>query len=599
MANSQHAPGKRIVDNLPNLSSPTYQPVFRGGRACELSAQSPASAVTVLSRGPRNSLPITPRSKHDLDPDSCPNPVCHNLYKKYQALSQSFSSAKEALRKRVDERDGWARYASSLERKIATLEKELGTQITNRKRNSALCEQTVVRAAVANAITSTTRASCEESHGDGHEPNSPDASKFGGSGLFTSTDENGFASVDSAQRLTGLASLLPAKGVSVKQESPTGVLVTASTEVSRKRKHHDFIDNLSVVSEPLIKPEMQDAYMPSSPTRHHMPATQESIDLGDVEHTTITPRKPRDSLSLISKSPSAARQTPNTFTPDSDQHPLRTILAPLNANVRSSKPAALVVQPLSYTNKEKISLVGKHRAKDSTGNSRLPMPERRELPFDQSDSPDKMLRVLDRPKASPMLSPRNYPFRKQPPQRNKVPNRRLRERPLSELQLSDFKINPSANEGHDFAYSEVVRNKNERAYLSGCTDLNCCGKQFRALALSQRPNPPLTPAQRMEERRLLETYLGDHSYRLAVMDENERMEVWIEAKTWELANKYGKHRHRFSRKQSPPGFWNADFPDTQELRSDREQAAKREEECLKERFREARRSGGKWIFRDE
>lgn len=103
----------------------------------------------------------------------------------------------------------------------------------------------------------------------------------------------------------------------------------------------------------------------------------------------------------------------------------------------------------------------------------------------------------------------------------------------------------------------------------------------------------------MEEHQLLEVYLGYDAYRLASMSREKRAELWIEAKTQELENKYGKHRHRFSRMQSPPGFWNADFPSTQELHEDRAEAAKREREAVAERHCEAMRPNGRWLFRDE
>jgi hypothetical protein len=129
--------------------------------------------------------------------------------------------------------------------------------------------------------------------------------------------------------------------------------------------------------------------------------------------------------------------------------------------------------------------------------------------------------------------------------------------------------------------------------------MHCCGKYFRPLAASQKPNPPLTAAQRQEEQKLVEGHLGDYSYRLATMTKAERAEIWLEAKTQELANKYGKHRHRFSRMRSPPGFWNADFPDTQDLEAERAEAAKRERATVEERYQEARRPGGRWVFRDD
>jgi len=51
--------------------------------------------------------------------------------------------------------------------------------------------------------------------------------------------------------------------------------------------------------------------------------------------------------------------------------------------------------------------------------------------------------------------------------------------------------------------------------------------------------------------------------------------------------------------RSPPGFWNADFPSTQEMEAEREEAAKREKQTVQDRYREAMRPGGRWLFRDE
>lgn len=229
----------------------------------------------------------------------------------------------------------------------------------------------------------------------------------------------------------------------------------------------------------------------------------------------------------------------------------------------------------------------------------LMFPEPRALPF------DKLMR-----QTKPRSSLKNVEFttplnkwNKKAPARDESPTKRpisgLRHKPLAELRLDDFKVNPLSNDGQDYAYSEVVRDKDDRASLRGCTDMHCCGKHFRALAQSHRPDPPLTAEQRQEEQKLLEKYLGEHAYRLATMTKAERDDIWIEAKTEELANKYGRHRHRFARMQSPPGFWNADFPDTQELAADREEAQKREKRAIADRYREAMRAGGMWLFRDE
>lgn len=175
----------------------------------------------------------------------------------------------------------------------------------------------------------------------------------------------------------------------------------------------------------------------------------------------------------------------------------------------------------------------------------------------------------------------------------------LRLQPLASLRLDDFKINPKFNDGQNYAFSEVVRNKSDRAELPGCTDPQCCGKHFRAMAQAELEAVGPSLVHRAADITLLEDYLGEQAYRLGLMNRLEKEELWLEAKTRELANKHGKHRHRFSRRQSPPGFWNTDFPSTQEIQKEREEGDKRERRLVEERWREAMRSGGRWLFRDE
>jgi hypothetical protein len=181
----------------------------------------------------------------------------------------------------------------------------------------------------------------------------------------------------------------------------------------------------------------------------------------------------------------------------------------------------------------------------------------------------------------------------------KVTSKRLRDKPLASLGLEDFKINPKFNNGHNFAFTEVVRNRDERAEIPGCVDPECCGKHFRAMAQSELEAAGPSLIHRAADIALLEEYLGDQVYKLGSMTRQEKEELWLEAKTRELANKHGKHRHRFTRRQSPPGFWNANFPSTQENQKDRAEGEKREKRMIEERYREAMREGGRWLFRDE
>ncbi|KAI2470905.1 SAE2-domain-containing protein [Annulohypoxylon bovei var. microspora] len=170
----------------------------------------------------------------------------------------------------------------------------------------------------------------------------------------------------------------------------------------------------------------------------------------------------------------------------------------------------------------------------------------------------------------------------------------LRDRPKSQLAINDFKVNPNTNEGYNFAFTDVVRNKDERANLAGCVQEGCCGQAFRLQARVQRDQTSTSDFQA-----LLEKHLGDDAWKLSSMTRPEKEELWLEAKTQELANEHGKHRHRFHRAASPVGFWRTDFPNTQEEQRDKEEAAKVARQIVDERYREAMRPGGKWLFRDE
>lgn len=175
----------------------------------------------------------------------------------------------------------------------------------------------------------------------------------------------------------------------------------------------------------------------------------------------------------------------------------------------------------------------------------------------------------------------------------------LRERPADKLRPEDFKPNPRYNDGLTYVFDEVVRGKEARAALSGCIDLNCCGKTFRHFAEAERKTIGSSVTSRAEDIKLLETYLGDEAWRLGTMSPGEKEEAWLLAKTWELANKFGKHRQRYSRMPTPPGFWNVDFPSTQERAEERRQAQDIRAALVLQRYREAMRPNGAWLFRDE
>ncbi|KAL1842166.1 hypothetical protein VTJ49DRAFT_5939 [Mycothermus thermophilus] len=175
---------------------------------------------------------------------------------------------------------------------------------------------------------------------------------------------------------------------------------------------------------------------------------------------------------------------------------------------------------------------------------------------------------------------------------------RLRDKPLDQLRPEDFKVNPKANNGHRFAFDEVVRNRDERAGLSGCTDPKCCGGEWRLMAESELSAGGMAILERPGDVEMMEEYLGPEAYQLAAMTPEERRETWLKAKIQDLADRYGRHRHRFQRRPSPPGYWNPDFPSTQEIERNKKEAEEVERRIVEDRWREAIR-GGRWLFRDE
>ncbi|KAJ3475341.1 hypothetical protein NLG97_g9492 [Lecanicillium saksenae] len=438
------------------------------------------------------------------------------------------------------------------------------------------------------------------------------------------------------------------------EPSSDGPVVVSERPVKKRKSDEGATEALPLVR---VKAEPE---LPSSPIagESRIPASQESIDLGHITNMT-TPRKPRDAdqtprVSALYRIPAADTSTAVTPVARYVRHDMpaphsaranimSSALTPISVNKRmirsgGDKPTKMSrkrqldqgiadiaedgtsfgtgqentplrnVQSRNQTPKNRLEqLLFEGEADDGPALSRssrqvrkgpsistadLNIPERRELPFDKSARQSRPNLQPATPAQPTSRSPQRSP-------QHRARQGQLRHKALGELRLEDFRINPAANQGHDFAYSDVVRDKDDRACLPGCVEMHCCGKQFRALAISQRPDPPLTPAQRIEEQALLEQHLGDYAYRLATMDPEERAEAWIQAKTQQLANKYGRHRHRYSRMQSPPGFWNADFPSTQELEANREEAAAREKRAIRERYKEALKPGGRWLFKDE
>ncbi|KAI5787207.1 DNA repair protein endonuclease SAE2/CtIP C-terminus-domain-containing protein [Geopyxis carbonaria] len=153
--------------------------------------------------------------------------------------------------------------------------------------------------------------------------------------------------------------------------------------------------------------------------------------------------------------------------------------------------------------------------------------------------------------------------------------------------VRDFRVNPKLNQGYDYAFQETVRRKEERKCLPGCTKA-CCrdmGKFVEAAGLPVMPkgprwrsSSPAPPVQSSQD----------------IRDEQAR----AQEEHREFVQKYGRHRDAFPRRNTPPGFWESDFPDTQQLKKQHGEAEEMQRKRAEEMRREAEKGArGRFTYR--
>ncbi|KAK3719640.1 hypothetical protein LTR37_004177 [Vermiconidia calcicola] len=169
----------------------------------------------------------------------------------------------------------------------------------------------------------------------------------------------------------------------------------------------------------------------------------------------------------------------------------------------------------------------------------------------------------------------------------------LRSRPVGSLRLEDFKINPKYL-GAEFAFADTFRGREQRRCLPGCTKPDCCGNAFRKAIEVGAVKSTKTDQQMLEE------YLGpEWDLIMGAYAPEKGRDLIMQARAHAFAGQFGKHRQAFERRSTPPGFWRTDMPTTQEENEDRSRAQEMERQKIEERWREAMRPGGRWMFRDD
>lgn len=170
----------------------------------------------------------------------------------------------------------------------------------------------------------------------------------------------------------------------------------------------------------------------------------------------------------------------------------------------------------------------------------------------------------------------------------------LRDKNIVNLKLDDFKINPKYM-GTTHAFTDTLRGRDARRGLHACTRQDCCGG-----ALEKVITMGGTELTGKTDAEALEAFLGDDwRNHIGSYSAEKRKEIVTQAHVFVFANQHGKHKTAFERRSTPPGFWDTDFPTTQQIEDNRKQAIEMEKKQIEERWREAMRSGGRWLFRDE
>ncbi|WVQ66943.1 uncharacterized protein L199_005134 [Kwoniella botswanensis] len=118
----------------------------------------------------------------------------------------------------------------------------------------------------------------------------------------------------------------------------------------------------------------------------------------------------------------------------------------------------------------------------------------------------------------------------------------------------EYEINPSQNDGNDFAYHDVRRKKAERRNMHG-GDCECCKDWYEEIGDIPRFNQ--APRWRDDAQ--------NHQ------SENDQT---VSDHVREHQNMVSRHRETWMKPPTPPGYWKIGFPSTQDVREQNEQADK-------------------------
>ncbi|KAI0634359.1 DNA repair protein endonuclease SAE2/CtIP C-terminus-domain-containing protein [Trametes polyzona] len=141
-----------------------------------------------------------------------------------------------------------------------------------------------------------------------------------------------------------------------------------------------------------------------------------------------------------------------------------------------------------------------------------------------------------------------------------------------------YALDPAHNNGVEYQYEEVVRDKQRRKHMHA-VDCECCRDYYEALGpLPKRPQAPLwrSPDSTPSKPPRGDSFGNDDGAAAAIEEHKQAI---------------SRHRQHWPRAKTPPGYWNIGFPDTQEVEAMNAEAARMHAEKRAMVAQEAERGG--------
>ncbi|KAF8630322.1 hypothetical protein AX15_002995 [Amanita polypyramis BW_CC] len=182
---------------------------------------------------------------------------------------------------------------------------------------------------------------------------------------------------------------------------------------------------------------------------------------------------------------------------------------------------------------------------------------------------------------------------------------------LAKTLNGQYEINSTRNHGLGYQYDEVVRQKEDRKEMNGA-DCECCHDYYNAVGpLPPRMQPPLWRSPPKTEVKKRVTNCAAHKGRASDTDTmttgglfNTTNEMDSESQFrmgdgWDdhvenHKKAISRHRHHWARADTPPGYWDIGFPDTQEAANINEKAKEMHRKKQEEVERSVIKGDGKY-----